>query len=144
MTTSHTITTHDPEAEKTTEVELSELIKTNLEEGNIDSNYLESTLTEIVNERSIDSEVFAALLGETMLELTNSGELDGNALVDTIGGFGTHSWLQHEFVYGVLMPMIETLADTPTDGRNEEAINQCKTMIEALQEERTTTPIDNK
>jgi hypothetical protein len=42
------------------------------------------------------------------------------------------------------MPMIETLADTPTDGRNEGAINQCETMIEALQEERTTTPIDNK
>jgi hypothetical protein len=144
MTTSHTITTYDPETEETTEVELSKLIKTNLEEGNIDSNYLESTLTEIVNERSIDPEVFAALLGETMLELTNSGELDGNALADTIGGFGTHSWLQHEFVYGVLMPMIETLADTPTDGRNEGAINQCETMIEALQEERTTTPIDNK
>lgn len=144
MTTSHTVTTYDPETEETTEVELNELIKTTLEEGNIDSNYLESTLTEIVNEQRIDSEAFATLLGETMLELTNTGELDGNALADTIGGFGTHSWLQHEFVYGVLMPMIETLADTPTDGRNEEAINQCKTMIEALQEERTATPIDNK
>ena len=109
-----------------------ETFKKDLEAGNIPPDDLKTLLVEVVNENTIEEDEFASLLANVIIETTNSGTLRGDIIADEIGGFSTHSWLQRELFYGTILPLVEEIADTTKDGRNDDAVSSCESMVDSL------------